>query len=169
MRKIFLILAAVIMAAPICPLTAQQQGFGRGPGDGRGPGVERGGAPRLETIAKDLDLTEEQAAKWQATIDNHFQSIEATRKQMADLREEFNRLADTEKPDLERLGEIALTLHREVRDSNPQRQQLITELKGMLTPEQVERFDTLVASRQFSRPQERPVRRERPAGEPDQN
>ena len=167
MRKIFLISAAALMLLPICPLTAQQQGFGR-PRDGRGFDGERTGAARLESLAEELDLNEEQSAQWQATIDGHFQSREAARKQIADLREEFNRLAETEDPDLKRLGEIALILHREARVTRPERQQLVTELKGILTPEQLERFDSLVASRQFARPRERPVRRERPTGEPDQ-
>jgi len=167
MRKITLLAAATLMLVALRPLTAQPQGFDR-PRDGRGPDGERPGAARLETFAEELDLSEEQSAKWQATIDEHFQSREATRKQIADLREEFNSLAETEDPDLERLGEIALILHREARATHPQRQQLVTELKGILTPEQVERFDSLVASRQFARPRDRSMRRERPTSEPDQ-
>ncbi|MGB3565185.1 MAG: Spy/CpxP family protein refolding chaperone [Thermoanaerobaculia bacterium] len=167
MRKITLLAAAALMLVALRPLTAQQQGFGR-TRDGRGPDGERPGAARLETLAKELDLSEEQSAKWQATIDGHFQSREAKHKQMADLRKEFNELAETEEPNLERLGEIALILHREVRDTRPDRQKLVNELKVILTPEQVERFDSLVASRQFAGPRERPVRREQPTREPDQ-
>jgi len=166
MRKITLLAAAALILVALRPVTAQSQGFAR-PRDGRGPGGERTGAARLEALAEELDLSEEQAAKWQATIDEHFQSREATHKQIADLREEFNRLAETENPDLERLGEIALILHREVRDTRPLRQQLVTELKEILTPEQMELFDTLVASRQYPRSRERPMRQERPTSEPD--
>ena len=168
MRKITLLVAAVLVLVALGPLTAQQQGFGKNR-DARGPGGERPGAGRLESVAQELDLSDEQSAKWQATIDEHFQSREATRKQMGELREEFNRLAETENPDLERLGEIALTLHREVRNTRPDRQQLITDLKAILTPEQVEQFDSLVASRQFAGPRERPMRRERPGQDPGQH
>jgi Spy/CpxP family protein refolding chaperone len=166
MRKISLLAAAALILVSLPPVTAQSQGFAR-PRDGRGPGGERTGAARLETLAEELDLSEEQSAKWQKTIDEHFQSREATHKQIADLREEFNRLAETEDPDLERLGEIALILHREVQDTRPLRQQLVSELKGILTPEQLERFDSLLASRQFPRSRERPMRREPPTREPN--
>lgn len=166
MRKITLLAAAALILVSLPPVTAQSQGFAR-PRDGRGPGGERTGAARLETLAEELDLSEEQAAKWQQTIDEHFQSREAAHKQIADLREEFNRLAETENPDLERLGEIALILHREVQDTRPQRQQLVSELKAILTPEQLELFDSMVASHRSSRPGERPMRRERPTREPD--
>jgi Spy/CpxP family protein refolding chaperone len=165
MRKITLLVAAGLILVTLQPLTAQQQGYGR-PRDGRGPG-DRSAVPRLEALAEELDLSEEQSAKWTATIDEHFKTREATRKQMEDLRTEFNRLAETENPDLERLGEIALTLHREARDNRPERQRLVAELKGILTPEQQEHFDSLVASRQFGRSRERPTRRDQPTGEPD--
>jgi Spy/CpxP family protein refolding chaperone len=166
MRKITLLVAIGLILATLQPLTAQQQGYG-GPRDGRGPDAERSAVPRLEAVAEELDLSAEQSAKWKTTIDEHFRTRETTRKQMEDLRTEFNRLAETENPDLERLGEIALTLHREARDNRPDRQRLVTELKGILTPEQQERFDSLVASRQFARPRERPVRRDQPTREPD--
>lgn len=166
MRKITLLAAAALILVSLPPVTAQSQGFAR-PRDGRGPGGERTGAARLETLAEELDLSEEQAAKWQQTIDKHFQSREAAHKQITDLRKEFNRLAETENPDLERLGEIALILHREVQDTRPQRQQLVSELKAILTPEQLELFDSIVASRRSSRPGERPMRREQPTREPD--
>lgn len=166
MRKITLLVAAGLVLLALQPSTAQQQGYGR-PRDGRGPGGDRSAVPRLEAVAEELDLSAEQSAKWKATIEEHFESREATRKKMEELRVEFNRLAETENPDLERLGEIALTLHRGMRYSRPDRQHLITELKGILTEEQQERFDSLLASRQFGRPRERPIRRDQPGREPD--
>ena len=166
MRKITLLVAAGLLLVAIRPLIAQAQDFAR-PRDGRGPDAQRGGAARLEVLAEELGLSEEQSAKWQATIDQHIQSREAIRKQMAELRQEFNRLAATENPDLERLGEIALTLHREARVTQPDRQLLLTELKAILTPEQLEQFDSLPASRQLGRSGERPMRRQRPTREPD--
>lgn len=166
MRKITLLVAAGLLLVAIRPLIAQPQDFAR-PRDGRGPDAQRWGAARLEHLGAELDLSEEQSAKWQETIDQHIQSREATRKQIAELRQEFNRLAETESPDLERLGEIALTLHREARDTQPDRQLLLTELKAILTPEQLEKFDSLLASRQFARPRQGPMGRERPTREPD--
>ena len=166
MRRITLLAAAALILVALQPATAQQQGYGR-PRDGRGPGGDRSAVPRLEAGAEELDLSAEQSAKWKATIEEHFKTRETTRKQMEELRAEFNRLAETENPDLERLGEIALNLHRGMRDSRPDRQRLVTELKGILTPEQQDRFDTLLASRQYGGPRERPVRRDQPTSEPD--
>lgn len=167
MRKFPFLAAAVPLLLAVCPLSAQAPGLG-GPDVGRRPAFDRGGTARLEAIVEELELSEEQSAKWQTTIDKHIEYRETTRRQIADLRQELNTLLESEDPNLERLGKIVLTLHRETRDARPQRQQLISELKQILTPEQVERFDSLIASRQFAQPRPRAMQGKRPAREPDE-
>jgi len=121
---------------------------------------------RLENMAEYLELSEEQSLQWQVTIDEQRQAHLAARDRVNNWREEFRQLAKADKPDLMRLGEVALAIHREVDDQGSSRDQLKTQLTKILTPEQVEKFDGLMAARQFEQQGNRGGRRRGPGQAP---
>ena len=121
---------------------------------------------RLEKVAEYLELSEDQSLQWQVTIDEHRQARQTARDRVNDWREEFRQLAKAEEPDLTRLGEVALAIHREVDDQGSSRDQLKAELTKILTPEQADKFDALMAAREVGQQGTRGRRRRGPGQAP---
>ena len=129
------------------------------PGDER-PRHDRWQGDRMARIAEYLELSESQAAEWQATTEQHLEAVQSQRSRIESLRDEFRRLADQTNPNLEHLGQIALDLHREAETVRSSRGQLKSEFETILTPEQAERFEALAAAREIAGPGGRHGRRD---------
>jgi len=113
---------------------------------------------RLERMVEILDLSESQASEWQALVESRAQSPSdrgAMEAQLESWQLEFDQLAQQEDPDLERLGQLALEMHRAHAARRSSRDQLIEELQAILTPEQLEKLEALRLAREFAGPRGR--------------
>ena len=180
MKRLTTLVALITLLAISGPVAAQNNELGFearkerfGPGQyGERPGgsqrdresmVQR----RFEQMAEYLELTDEQTLQWKATLDDHLLGRQNTREQVDAWRQEFRQLAKAEQPDLRRLGEIALAIHREVELQSSSRDQLLIDLKKILTDEQVEKLDERLASRRAEKSGNRGQRRRGPGRSPD--
>lgn len=122
-------------------------------GSDEGPRSERWQERRMSHVSEYLELSESQAAEWQAILDQHLEGApdrQQVFKSIADRREEFRILAAEESPDLELLGQLALEIHRAHESLRASREQLDDELQRILTPEQSEKLEALEAARDIS-------------------
>jgi Spy/CpxP family protein refolding chaperone len=113
---------------------------------------------RIERMVEFLELSESQTSEWQALVESRTQSPSdhrAMAEQLESWRLEFDRLAEQEDPDLERLGQLALDIHQAHAARRASREQLIDELQAILTPEQLEKLEALRATRDFVEPRGR--------------
>lgn len=157
-----LIVAAIGLITLPMTLNAQPSGRDRFPGDedDRLPGSER----RLEAAADYLELTDGQRVEWEEILDLHRQTVRQEWQDLAEVRQQFRSLADTENPDLSALGALALTLHRGTETMHDRRSSLDDELASILSPDQVEKFEALKTARETVRPRGKRGRPHREAG-----
>lgn len=145
------------------PMILNAQAFGREhfPGDeeGRLPGAER----RLEAAADYLELTDGQRVEWEQILDHHRETMRQEWQELAEIRQQFRTLADTDNPDLSELGGLALALHRGSETMHDRRSSLDRELASILSPDQVEKFEALKTARETVRPRGKRGRQHREA------
>ena len=146
------ILTLTTLGALVLPLALAAQppgagGFMRPEGE-RFPGGER----RLEAAAEYLELTDGQRVEWEGIFAQHRETVRQEWQELADLRQQFRLLADTQDPDLAELGSLALTMHRRTEAMREMRSSLEAQLASILTPEQLEKYEALKAARETVRP-----------------
>lgn len=126
---------------------------------------------RMARMVEYLELSESQTAEWRAILRSHSATAPdrlEVFKSADTWREEFRVLAAEENPDLEQLGQLALDIHRAHEFVRTSRQQLVSELQTILTPEQAEKLEALEAARDFSAPRGRQgPRHRRPSPDTD--
>jgi hypothetical protein len=134
------------------PMAVNAQPSGRehlsGDEEGRFPGAER----RLEVAADYLELTDGQRIEWEGILDRHRETVRGEWQDLAEIRQQFRTLADTDSPDLAELGGLALTLHRGTEAMHARRSSLEDELASILSPDQVEKLEALKTARETVRP-----------------
>lgn len=156
-------IAIGIIILPVA-LIAQPPGAGEfpPPEGGRMPGGER----RFEAAAEYLELTDGQRVEWEGLLDRHRETARREWQELAELRQQFRDLAETDDPDLTELGSLALAVHRRTEAMHGRRSDLTDELAAILTPDQVEKFEALKTARETMRPRGRKGRPQR-EGRPD--
>ncbi len=143
-------LILLFLAATGSLIWAQPPDFAVYPGDEeRGP-RDRGQAERLAKMVDYLELSESQAAEWEAMTQEHMQATRARWEHIGSLRESFRDLAEQENPNLEEAGRIALEMHREMETARSSRGQVFEDLQQILTPEQADKLEALKTAREFS-------------------
>lgn len=167
MLKKTMVTILVIAGGSAALVWAQPPDMAVFPGDERAR-PDRWQGDRLEKMTEYLELSDAQIAEWQAITGQHSQTIRARWEQIGALREEFAELADSQDPNLELLGQIALDLHQEMKTARASRGELITSLEETLTVEQAERFAALQAARELAGDRShRGPRGHRPRTDPD--
>lgn len=151
MKREILTLALAALTLTCVVVAAQPGGFGP-PGDEGSAFRGRLHEQRLERMTAYLELDERQAEEWQLILDNHLAAVGDHRERMENLRDEFHSLADAADPDLQRLGQLALGMHREGLATRSLWDQVSLDLEALLTPEQAERFAALKAARDMADP-----------------
>lgn len=112
----------------------------------------RGRGDHWQRMGDYLELNESQQAEWQQVLDVHRDETSDRFETIRIMRQEFNRLAEDGSPDLMVLGQLALDMHREMEAAKSSRQATEDALKATLTPEQIERFDSLREAREAMGP-----------------
>ena len=154
------LIGLMILPVALCAQTPGAEGF-HSPEEERFPGGER----RLEIAADYLELTDGQLVEWEGILDSHRETTRKERQDLAELRQQFRDLAETENPDLAELGSLALTMHRHAEAMHRGRSDLDNQLASILTPDQAEKFEALKTARETVRPRGnrgRPARRAKP-------
>ena len=136
MRKTTLLSILTLLALPA---SMQAQGpFGGGfEGDGPPPWMER----RHERIAEFLELSEEQAVQWRAL---HEERTEAMRSRFEQVRS----MLEAETPDEAAVGRAVIAAHREMEALSALGDELHAELAELLTPDQLEKLETVRQARE---------------------
>jgi Spy/CpxP family protein refolding chaperone len=146
------ILATAAIGLMVLPMAVYSQPHG-GKGFFRPEGEHfLGGDRRLEAAAEYLELTDGQQVEWEGILERHRETVRLEWQGLAELRQQFRDLAETENPDLAELGGIALTMHRGTEAMRDMRSDLNEELQSILTPDQAEKFEALQAARETVRP-----------------
>lgn len=143
----FTLMGLMILPMALCAQPPGVEGF-HGPDNQRYPGGDR----RLEVAAEYLELTDGQLSEWEGILDSHRGTMRAEWQDLAELRQQFRDLAETENPDLATLGSLALTMHRRSEAMHRGRSDLDEQLAAILTPDQAEKFEALKTARETVRP-----------------
>ena len=108
-----------------------RHGFGRGMGGGMLRGLAR------------LDLTEEQKADVKRIVESHKTTFEALHGKIRTDSEALDQLADAPSPDPAAVGTAFLKVRADRQALRAERQEVMQEIRAILTPEQREKFDTM--------------------------
>jgi Spy/CpxP family protein refolding chaperone len=131
-------------------LTLAAGGVGPGLAAERHEGGDRG-ERRVQWLADELDLTEEQQASWRAMREQHQAEMQPLRDEGRALHEKLRAAMKAENPDPQAVGEatIALKRHREAVEAA--RKAFHEKLARELTPAQKAKFDALSESHRSHR------------------
>ena len=138
----FLLLTGIAVSQPAGFDSSDRGGFG--PRDDR---HER----RLETMTEYLDLTEAQTYEWETLSASQRESRGASFDALRDGQEALQEILESGAPDATRVGEIVIDLHNQRRSIQAQREADLESLKQILTPDQVEKLDAMMAAKEFGR------------------
>lgn len=127
-KAISMLAVAVIMAAPLAA-----QGGGMGMGGGRGMGGGMMAVPNADSLSSQLSLSAEQKPKVAALVKNFETSTKSVRDWMTGLQASGGMAAMRDNPG----AQDSLTKLRDARTK------FTTDLKALLTPEQVAKYDQL--------------------------
>lgn len=104
---------------------------------------------RLEVIEEYLDLSEAQAYEWESLAATQREARRAEWDSLRSDHQALRELLDSGTTDATRLGEMVLDLHARQLELRAQHESDLEALKQILTPEQAERFEALVAAHQM--------------------
>jgi len=147
------IVIAVFMALTLTSLMfAQSQNprFGRPPignPPGDGTTAQRGQAPNpLAGLKAALNLTDAQVSAIQALMQTRLTRAEALMTEIRQKRQVFDALLDATTPNATDVGNAAIALRASEKKLPAERDWFITELKKLLTGDQQQKLDTLLAA-----------------------
>ncbi len=157
MKRTTRLMMAVLVLLMATGLYAQ----GRGPGAGQGgnpPGTQSGMGPGMgpqsgmpgggpAALVEYLGLTETQAEQWQALHEDFFTSNQALFDQRRDLQDQLHELLATDNSDAGQVGTLVLSIRGVSDQIRAAHDQLQEDLKALLTPDQVEKFEAFLAAR----------------------
>lgn len=116
-------------------------GFRQGPGDG--PGI----LGHLGRLARALDLSEEQITATKTLVQAHREAVEPLREQQRAGREAVRELLDQTPQDATAIGQAVIAAHAVGEQIHAAFEQLMTDFRALLTQEQEERLDEILAMR----------------------
>jgi len=119
---------------------------GRCAGEGR-DGRWKGHGPQGDRLAKALDLSKEQTEQVKAIFLKHRDEIAPLRKEMVSGRRELRNLTQAEKTDEAAIREQAKKIAATSGDLAVHRAKMAREVRAMLTPEQIRKFQVLQEKR----------------------
>jgi len=119
---------------------------GRCAGEGR-DGMWKGHGPQGDRLAKALDLSKEQTEQVKAIFLKHRDEIAPLRKEMVSGRRELRNLTQAEKTDEAAIREQAKKIAATSGDLAVHRAKMAREVRAMLTPEQIRKFQVLQEKR----------------------
>lgn len=149
-RSLPILLLAGSLLLLAVPLLAQPPGGGPGAGLGGGPfaGSRAHGRPG-ERLAEFLDLTADQRVQWDALHQELRDSLRPLFEEQRTLAEELRGLLEQSSPDAAAVGSVVIRQHDNRQTMQAAHEDLEEQLKAILTPEQLDRFEAFKAARPF--------------------
>jgi Spy/CpxP family protein refolding chaperone len=153
-RRVLSITFAVLLLSTLAA-SAQLAGRGSGPGGGGNQGTAPGQDARGQGAAalfRFLELTDDQQAQWIALHEEFRAFVEPIHEQQRALAEQLKALLETASPDPAAVGALIIQeygLRERVREAG---EQLQTDLKALLTPEQLIKYETFLFLRAIEGP-----------------
>lgn len=138
-------LVALAAQAPAQPSAWPAPGERPGAGERPGPGMAPSG--RTEAMVRELGLSESQAEKLREIEDGRRAEREALSERITANRDELHRLLESGSADANAVGQLVLEgrkLHEQRKALRDAEQKAI---RGLLTPAQQKKFDTLLEKR----------------------
>lgn len=111
----------------------------RGP-RGRPDGAP-GGPPPIERMLDRLGLTQDQKAAVDAVHEKNQDAMRPLGEAARRAHEAFRKALDTESPDTNKVGQLAIAMHTAQKRFDAARKAEMEEIKSILTPEQRERLE----------------------------
>lgn len=155
-----LALLAALVAAPLAlaqpPGPHGGPGFERpGDGPGFGPGHRGHRGPKrlhdLRFLTRFLELTDEQIDQARSLFEGTRELTQPIREDLRATHRELRTLLDTDAPDANRVGSLVLEMH-DLREQLRQSRELAFEdFRALLTPEQLDKLETLKEARDARR------------------
>lgn len=144
--------AALVLATLVAlPLLAQPPGGGGAPGRG-GPDAAHGpGGFPLRGLAAFLELTDAQIEDSRALFEDLAAELRPLAKEARALREELATLLDSADPDPAEVGALVVELHALGGEMKAARDAFDAAFSALLTPGQLERWETLKEARRLFR------------------
>ena len=146
MRKTLLaVLIVIVLTAVALAQNAPRQGRPQF-GDAPGATGQRGQQPRLEGLKAALNLTDAQVEAIRALNQTRMTRAQAIMEDMRQKRQALAALLDAVPPNPTNVGNAAIALHAVQKNLAAERDWFITELKKLLTGDQQQKLDTLLAA-----------------------
>ena len=148
MRHRTILAAIALLLAPLA-LTAQSSPDPGGRHDG--PRSRDGRNGHIERLMGYLELSDAQQVQIEELTASHREDSRAGAEATRAIHKTLQEMLESEQPEPAAVGEKMIALHNRRRQLKADQQAHMEALRGLLTPEQVEKFDALVAARQFDR------------------
>jgi Spy/CpxP family protein refolding chaperone len=150
MKQLSRLFAIALLVVPTA-LAAQP-----GPRQGMGPGGPEGADPagRIERLVTFLDLSDAQKVQIEEITVAQGESRQALSETMRSRSRALQEMLESEQPDATAIGNNMIEVHALRKQMAANQEAHLDALRGLLTPEQVEKFDALMAAREFSRDRE---------------
>ena len=142
-----IVIAPLALAAP--PRGDSDFGGAWGEGPGGREGMERGQAQRIERLIEFLELSDAQTLEIEEIMSQQREARKASFQTMRADGEALRTLIDSENPDATLVGQKVLAMHAARKASRAQGEADLERIRGVLTPEQAERFDVLMEAREM--------------------
>jgi Spy/CpxP family protein refolding chaperone len=154
MKQLIKTVAIALLVLPTTLSAQQQVGQGMRPGGGPGgPGRPAGFDPanRMERLVRFLELSDAQQVQIEEIMATHRESREALSGIMRSQNEALQGILEGQQPDPTAIGKRVLEIHDLRKQMTADQETQVNAVREQLTPEQAERFDALMAARDFGR------------------
>jgi Spy/CpxP family protein refolding chaperone len=121
-----------------------------------GPGGPEGADPagRIERLVKFLDLSDAQRVQIEEAMAAQHESRQSLAETMRSRSRALQEMLESEQPNATAIGNNMIEAHALRKQMAADHEAHLDALRGLLAPEQVEKFDALMAAREFSRGRE---------------
>ena len=112
-----------------------------------------GGDPmdRIERLVEYLDLSDAQKVQIEESMASHHEDRQATAETLRATNQALQGMLESGSPDATAIGTKVIEIHGLRQQMGADQAARMTALRELLTPEQVEKLDALMAARDFAR------------------
>lgn len=147
MRQRIVIAAVALLLTPLALMAQPQSNHSMRPG---GP---MGGDPmdRIERLVEFLELSDAQRVQIEESMVSRREDRQAAAETLRSSNETLQRMLGGESPDATAVGTKVIEIHGLRQQMGADQKAQMTALRDLLTPEQVQKLDALIAARDFAR------------------
>jgi Spy/CpxP family protein refolding chaperone len=106
---------------------------------------------RIQKMIELLDLSEAQVLELESILDAHRQARQEAFAGIREVQDNLQTLLESAEPNPTDVGAKAIQLHQLRKSAHAQAEQQVVAVRQVLTPEQAEKFDTMLEVREMGR------------------